>query len=186
MTNDKWACLLAYVTGLVYQPLLLQNEYLAAENRILRAHLPTRLRLSDPQRSTLAEIGKRLGRKALEQVACVAKPDTILAWHRRLIAQKFDGSRQRSYPGRPPGQRESVELVVQMARENPGWGYDRIVGALANLGQVVSDQTVGNIVRRHGIAPAPKRSQSTNWKDFISAHMAVLAGVDFFTVEVLT
>jgi putative transposase len=186
MTNEKWARLLAYVTGLVNQQLLLQNEYLAAENRILRAHLPTRLRLSDPQRSTLAEIGKRLGRKALEQVACVAKPDTILAWYRRLIAQKFDGSRQRSYPGRPPVQREIVELVVQMARENPGWGYDRIVGALANVGHVISDQTVGNILRRYGIAPAPKRGRNTNWKDFIASHMAVLAGVDFFTVEVLT
>ena len=91
MKDNRWAQLLAYVTGLVNQQLLLQNEYLAAENRILRAHLPTRLRLSDPQRSTLAEIGKRLGRKALEQVACVAKPDTILAWFRRLVAQKFDG-----------------------------------------------------------------------------------------------
>jgi hypothetical protein len=80
-----------------------------------------------------------MGRRALEQVACVAKPNTILAWYRRLVAQKFDGSRQRSYPGRPPVQHEIVELVVQMARENPGWGYDRIVGALANLGHVVSD-----------------------------------------------
>ena len=122
----------------------------------MRAHLSTRLRLSDPQRSTLAEIGKRLGRKALEQVACVAKPDTIFAWYRRLVAQKFDGSRQRSYPGRPPVQHEIVELVVQMARENPGWGYDRMAGALANLGHAVSDQTVGNILRRHGLAPAPE------------------------------
>ena len=82
MTDNKWARLLAYVTGLVNQKLLLQNEYLAAENRILRAHLPARIRLSNPQRSTLAEIGKRLGRTALQQVACVAKPDTILAWYR--------------------------------------------------------------------------------------------------------
>src|SRR6266702_551959 len=126
MKNDKWARLLAYVTGLVNQQLLLQNEYLAAENRILRAHLTTRLRLSDPQRSTLAEIGKRVGRKALEQVACVAKPDTILAWYRRLIAQKFDGSRQRSYPGRPQIEPKLEALIVQMARENSGWGYDRI------------------------------------------------------------
>src|SRR6266852_3882 len=110
----NWARLLAFVTGLVNQHVLLQNEYLAAENRILRAHLPTRLRLSDPQRCTLAEIGKRLGRKALEQVACVAKPDTILAWYRRLVARKFDGSRQRSYPGRPPLRREIVELMVRM------------------------------------------------------------------------
>ena len=73
-----------------------------------------------------------------------------------------------------------------MARENPGWGYDRIVGALYNLGYTVCDQTVGNVLRRHGIAPAPKRSQTTTWKDFIAAHMAVLTGIDFFTVEVLT
>src|SRR5664279_5497410 len=101
MQDNNWARLLAYITGLVNQRLLLQCEYLTAENRILRSHLPSRLRLTDPQRSTLAEIGKRLGRKCLAEVACVAKPDTILAWYRRLIAQKFDGSKLRSYPGRP-------------------------------------------------------------------------------------
>src|SRR5215470_6524769 len=93
MNGNQWARLLAYVTGLVNQELLLQNEYLAAENRILRAHLPARLRLSDPERCTLADIGQRLGRKALDKVAQVAKPDTILAWYRRLIAQKFDKSK---------------------------------------------------------------------------------------------
>jgi hypothetical protein len=186
MTDNKWARLLAYVTGLVNQKLLLQNEYLAAENRILRAHLPARMRLSDPQRSTLAEIGKRLGRSALQQVACVAKPDTILAWYRRLIARKFDGSKFRTSPGRPRVAPEVEALLVRFARENSGWGYDRIVGALANLGHVVADQTVGNILRRYGIQPAPKRSQGTTWKDFIASHLAVLAGTDFFTVEVLT
>jgi len=186
MKENKWARLLAYITGLVNQELLLQNEYLAAENRILRAHLPSRLRLSDPQRSTLAEIGRRLGRKALAQVACIAKPDTILGWYRRLIAQKFDGSKRRSYPGRPPVEAKLEALIVQIAKENSGWGYDRIVGALANLGYDVSDQTVGNVLKRHGIAPAPKRSQSTTWKEFIQSHMAVLAGIDFFTVEVLS
>jgi transposase InsO family protein len=186
MKDNNWGRILAYVTGLVNQELLLRNEYLASENRILRAHLPARLRLTDPERSTLAEIGKRLGRKALNDVACVAKPDTLLGWYRRLVAQKFDGSKFRSYRGRPRISREVTDLIVQMAKENSGWGYDRIVGALASLGHVVSDQTVGNILRRHGIAPAPKRSQSTTWKDFIAAHMAVLAGIDFFTVEVLT
>jgi len=95
MQDNKRARLLACVTGLVNQRLLLENEYLAAENRILRSHLPSRLRLSDPERSTLAEIGKRLGRRALEQVACAAKPDTILARYRRPIARKFDGSKRR-------------------------------------------------------------------------------------------
>ena len=182
----NWARLLAFVTGLVNQELLLQNEYLAAENRILRAHLPFRLQLADPERCTLAEIGKRLGRKRLKQVACTAKPDTILAWYRRLIARKFDGSRCRAYPGRPRVESAMEELVVRFARENSGWGYDRIVGALANLGHHLSDETVGNILRRHDIAPAPKRSQTTTWKDFIRRHIDVLAGTDFFTVEVLT
>ena len=102
------------------------------------------------------------------------------------MAQKFDGSKRRSCPGRPRLAPDIEALIVRMARENSGWGYDRIVGALANLGHDVSAPTVGNVLKRHGIAPAPKRSQSTSWKDFISAHLAVLAGTDFFTVEVLT
>ena len=182
----NWARLLAFVTGLVNQELLLQNEYLAAENRILRARLPSRLRRSDPERFTLAEIGKRLGRKGLKQVACTAKPDTILAWYRRLIAHKFDGSKYRAYPGRPRVEPEVEALVVRFAREHSGWGYDRIVGALVNLGHHLSDQTVGNILRRNDVAPAPKRSQTTTWKAFIRRHMDVLAGTDFFTVEVLS
>src|ERR1700719_3309912 len=186
MKTTHWARLLAYVSGIINQELLLRNEYLAAENRILRAQIQGRLRLSDPERATLAEIGKRLGRKALRGVACVAKPDTILAWYRRLIAKKFDGSKHRQYPGRPRVAAEVEALVVRMARENADWGYDRIVGAVSNLGHQVSDQTAGNILRRHGIAPAPKRGQTTTWKDFIAAHMNVLAGADFFTVEVLT
>jgi putative transposase len=186
MKDNKWLRLLTYVTGLVNQELLLQNEYLAAENRILRAHLPARMRLSDAERSTLAEIGKRLGRKTLAEVARVAKPDTILAWYRRLIANKFDGSKHHRYPGRPRIDAKIEALIVKMAQENSGWGYDRIVGALANLGHQVSDQTVGNVLRRHGIEPAPRRSQNTTWREFIASHMAVLAGIDFFTVEVLT
>jgi len=186
MRNSRWVRLLAYVTGSVNQELLLRNEYLAAENRILRAKLPSRLRLSNPERTTLAEIGKRLGRKVLREVACVARPDTILAWYRRLVAQKFDGSKHRQYPGRPPVCSEVEAFVVRMARENSGWGYDRIVGALANLGHALSDQTVKNILRRHGVAPAPKRSQVTTWKEFLATHMNVLAGCDFFTVEILS
>ena len=150
--------------SIVNQQLLLQNEYLAAENRILRSQLPARLRLSDPERSTLAEIGKRLGRRGLEQVAGVAQPDTILAWYRRLIARKFDGSKRRSYPGRPPIDGKTEALIVRMARENSGWGYDRIVGALANLGHRVSDQTVANVLRRYGIVLDIHRSPRTTGK----------------------
>jgi hypothetical protein len=114
-----------------------------------------------------------------------ALPDTILGWYRRLIARKFDGSKHRS-PGRPRVERAIEELIVRMAEENCSWGYDRIVGALANLGFEVSDQTVGNVLRRHGLPPAPERKRTTTWPAFIRTHLALLAGTDFFTVEVLT
>jgi transposase len=178
--------MLAYITGTVDQELLLRNEYLAAENRILKAQVKGRLLLSEADKATLAEIAHRLGRKALEEVAATAMPDTILGWYRKLVANKFDGSRFRRSAGRPRVEDETERLVVQMAKENPTWGYDRIVGALANLGQRLSDQTVGNILRRYGVPPAPKRKHTTSWKDFIRAHMDVLVGTDFFTVEVLT
>src|ERR1035438_8123105 len=181
-----WARMLAYITGTVDQELLLRNEYLAAENRILRAQIQGRMLLSDAEKATLAEIAHRLGRKALEELAAGGQPDTLLAWYRKLIAAKFDGSKFRKSWGRPRVDEETERLVVRMAKENPGWGYDRIVGAMANLGLRLSDQTVGNILRRHDISPAPKRKQATSWKDFIRAHMAVLVATDFFTVEVLT
>src|SRR5947209_6778014 len=186
MRNVQVARLLAYISGMVNRQLMLQNEYLIAVNKILRSHLPARMPLTDSQRATLAEIGKRLGRQGLEPVAGAAQPDTILGWYRKLIARKFDGSKHRTYPGRPPVGREIAELVVRMARENSSWGYDRIAGALQNLGYNISDQTIGNILRRYGISPAPKRREQINWADFIRSHMAVLAGIDFFTVEVLT
>jgi putative transposase len=178
--------MLAYVTGTVDQELLLRNEYLGAENRILRGQIKGRLLLSEGEKATLAEIAQRLGRKALEELATVAKPDTLLAWYRKLIANKFDGSKFRQQVGRPRIDEEAERLVLQMAKENPSWGYDRIVGALANLGYLLSDQTVGDILRRHGLSPAPKRKQAICWKDFIRSHMEVLVGTDFFTVEVLT
>jgi transposase len=181
-----WARLLAYVSGTVNQELLLRNEYLAAENRILRGQIKGRLLLLEGEKATLAEIAHRLGRMALEDVAATAKPDTILGWYRKLIANKFDGSKFRRGVGRPKVDHETERLVLQMARENPSWGYDRIVGAMANLGHRLSDQTVGNVLRRHGISPAPKRKKSVSWKNFIRAHRDVLVGMDFFTTEVLT
>src|ERR1700676_3970599 len=182
----EWARTLAYITGTVDQELLLRNEYLVAENRILKAQLKERLKLSDAERAKLGEIGHRLGRKALGEVATAALPDTILAWYRRLIARNFDGSKGRRTPGRPRIDREVEEVIVRMAKENRSWGYDRIVGALANLGHEVSDQTVGNVLRRHGLSPAPERKHTTTWAEFIGAHLAVLAGTDFFAAEVLT
>jgi putative transposase len=181
-----WKHLLAYITGSVDQELLLRNEYLVTENRILRNQIQGRLRLRDGERQALAAIGKKLGKQALAEVASIVKPDTILGWHRKLVAQKCDGSQQRTSPGRPTIERELEALIVRIAQENRSWGYDRIVGALANLGLTVSDQTVGNVLKRHGIAPAPERKTTTTWKECIRTHMDVLVATDFFTAEVWT
>jgi hypothetical protein len=127
-----------------------------------------------------------LGRKVLGEVATVARPDTILAWYRKLVARKFNGSKARRRRGRPRIKRAVEQSIIRMARENRDWGYDRIVGALANLGYKVCDQTVGNVLRRHGLPPAPERKRTTTWSAFIRIHLALLVGTDFFTAEVLT
>jgi transposase InsO family protein len=181
-----WKQLLAYITGSVEEELLLRNEYLVAENRIFRDQIKGRAQLCDAERRTLAEIGKKLSKQALAEVAIIVKPATILAWHRKLVAQKFDGSTQRQSPGRPRIDFEIEALVLRMARENRSWGYDRIQGALQHLGYSISDQTVGNILKRHGLQPAPERQKTTTWDEFVRSHLDVLVATDFFSTEVWT
>jgi len=134
----------------------------------------------------LAEIGKKLGKQALEQVANIVKPETILGWHRKLAAEKFDGSNQRKSLGRPRVDKELEDLVVQMAKENRSWGYNRLAGALVHLGYDISAQTVGNILKRRGLPTAPERQKTTTWRAFIRTHMDILWATDFFTTEVWT
>ena len=178
--------MLAYVTGSVDEELLTRNEYLVTENRILRNQIQGRIRLTDPERISLASAAKGLGRKVLEEVAQIVRPETILGWHRRLIAKKFDGSKNR-VPTKGGSMNDEIEkLILQLARENRSWGYRRIVGALSNLGHEVSHQTVASVLKRHDIAPAPERGRTTSWREFIRSHLEVLAAVDFFTVEVWT
>jgi putative transposase len=176
-----WTRILAYVTGTVDQELLARNEYLATENRILKDQLKGRLMLSDAER-----LVHRLGRKVLAEVATVARPNTILDWYRKLVARKFSGSQARQGPSRPRLKREAEQLIIHMASENRDWGYDRIAGAMTNLAYMISDQTVGNVLRRNGLPPAPERKRTTRWSVFFRTHLALLAGTDFFTAEVLT
>jgi putative transposase len=180
----NWKRLLAYITGSVDPELLLRNEYLAPENRVLKHQIKGRLRRTDPERTSLAEIGKRLDRRALEDVAQIVRPETSLGWHRRLIAHKFDGSKNRSCVTHAWPHKMLEDWVLQFAKENPSWGYRRIVGARSNLGHQVSYQTVANMLKRHGLAPAPERRKQTTWRDFIRSHTEVLGAVDFFTAEV--
>ena len=142
-----WARMLAYITGTVDQELLLRNEYLATENRILRVQIKGRLLLAEAEKAALAEIAHQLGRKALEELSAVAKPDTLLAWYRKLIANKFDGSKFRKSRGRP-----------ELTRKPSGWwcGWRRKIPGGAMTGSWA--------LRRHDVPPVPKRKQVTSWR----------------------
>src|SRR2546427_1046206 len=161
-------------------------DYLVEENCVMREQIGRRrLRFTDDQRRQLAAKAKKLGRKVLAQVATIVTPETLLAWHRKLIAKKYDGSAFRT-PGRPPTSTAISNLVLRMAEENRSWGYRRIQGALANLGHNVARTTIANILKRHGIEPAPERNRKTTWKQFLRRHWAQILAADFFTVEVWT
>jgi len=154
-------------------------DYLREENRVLKEQLGCRrLRLNDDQRRRLAAKAKRLGRRILAEVASIVTPETLLAWHRKLIAHKYDGTAQRG-PGRPRTAGEIEALVVRMAKENRDWGYRRILGALSNLGYPIARGTVANILKQHGIEPAPERKRKTTWKEFLSRHWELIVAADF-------
>jgi len=162
-------------------------EYLKAENRMLKAKLKGhRIRFTDVERALLARQAKAVGRKALLALETVVSPDTLLRWHRRLIAEKWNFVHLRRRIGRPGVMREIEELVVRMAMENPSWGYSRIQGALSNLGRRVGRGTVANALRRNGLEPSPRRGKGTSWSTFLKAHWETLAAGDFLSVEVWT
>jgi putative transposase len=161
-------------------------EYLIEENRVLREQIGNRrLRFSDNQRRRLAARAKKLGRRLLAQVATIVTPETLMAWHRKLIAQKYDGTSFRTL-GRRRTAKEIAALVMRIAEENRAWGYRRIQWALANLGHILAHNTIANVLKGHGIEPAPERSQKITWKEFLNRHWDQIVASDFFTVEVWT
>ena len=162
-----WHLMLMVLAGWINRQQQEVIEYLRTENQALKEKLgKKRILLNDDQRRRLAVKGKILGRKQLEQIGTLFTPDTILRWHQRLIAKKWDYSDRRKSVGRTKTSKEIVERVLRFAHENPLWGYDRIQGALDNLGHVISDQTVGNILKEHGIEPAGDRKRKPLGRHF--------------------
>jgi putative transposase len=156
--------------------------YLIEENRLLRRQLGgRRLGLTDEDRRRLAARAYRVGRAALREIATIATPDTLLRWHRQLIARKWTYARR---PGRRGVLLEIRQLVARMAAENPTWGYTRIQGALKNVGHRVGRSTIRRILKAAGRPPVPQRP--TSWQTFLRAHWGAIAGADFFTTEVWT
>jgi putative transposase len=159
------------------------STYLIAENRILRGQLRgRRLRLTDDERRRLAVPARRLGRQMLSEIATIVTPDTLLRWHRQLVARKWTFANGR--PKRAGVLQEIRRLVVRMAEDNPTWGYTRIRGALKNLGHRVGRSRIARILKAQGIPPVPERP--TSWQTFLRAHWGAIAGADFFTTEVWT
>ena len=151
--------------------------YLIEENRLLRRQLGgRRLRLTDDDRRRLAVRAFRVGRRALREIATIATPDTLLRWHRQLIARKWTYGR--TSVNRRQVLAEIRRLAVRMAEENPTWGYTRIQGALKNLGHRVGRSTIRRILKAAGLSPVPQRP--TSWQTFLKVHWVVIAGADFF------
>jgi putative transposase len=157
--------------------------YLVEENRVLREQLgDRRLKFNDDQRRRLAAKAKRIGRKTLGQVATIAAPETLLTWYRNLIGGNYAGTACRT-PGRRPTPHAIAALAVRMAEENRSWGYRRIQGALANLGHDLAHNTIRNILKAHGIEPAPQRARKTTWREFLQRHWEQIVGSDFFGMK---
>ena len=130
----SWKKLLESVSESLNDHLRLRNDYLMAENRILRHQMTGRLQLTDNERQELAALGAKLGKQALQDIATIAKPETILAWNRKFADQQPTTSLPPKGVGRPRVDHGIEAVVIRMARENRSWGYDRIQGALQNLG----------------------------------------------------
>ena len=183
---QPWQLLLVTLAGWINRHQQDVIAYLQEENRVLKSKFRgRRIRFTDDERRRLAVKGKILGRKLLGEVASIVTPDTILAWHRKLIANKYDSSNKRG-PGRPRVKDEIPKLTVRMAQENPSWGYTTIRGRLFNLGHEVARETIRNILKEHGIVPAPERRKRPPWSTFLKAHWDSIAAADFFTVEIWT
>ena len=185
---QPWQLFLLILASWINREQQQRIDYLETTVAVLKEHIgKKRILLNNGQRRRLAVKGKVLGRKLLEQFGTLFTPDTILRWHRTLVAKKWDYSeRKEKKPGRPRIRQVIVDLTVRFAKENPSWGFDRIQGELNKVGYHICDSTVGNILKAHGIEPAPQRKCTGSWETFLKSHWDVMASIDFTTVEVWT
>src|SRR5438128_7408061 len=182
MSMDSFSFVVVTVAGWMSRHQQEVISYLIEENRVLREQMGNRrLKFNDDQRRRLAATAKKLGRKMLGQVATIAAPETLLTWHRKLIAENYAGYPCRT-PGRQPTRKEIAALAVRMAEANRCWGYRRIQGALANLGHDLAHNTIRNILKRHGIEPSPERARKTTWREFLRIHWEQVVASDSFAM----
>ncbi len=187
MKQKLWITLITCLAYCIDRELYKAIDYLREQVRVLieQQEKNKRILLNDCQRIRLAAKAKRLTRKLLEETTVLFTPETILGWYRKLIAQKYDGSKNCKNPGRPRMSREIVELVLRFKQENPHWGYTRIRDYIVHLGYKIGETTVKNILLANGYDPEPDLTRKTTWKEFIKSHWSVLAACDFFSIELL-
>ena len=185
MSLNPFKVVLSFIAKDQVEPALLaQIDYLSAENKILRDQIK-HIDLNNSQRKHLAELAfkiKEINKTIFEISINIVKPDTILRWHKKFVARKFDGSKNRK-----PIKRITKEIelqIVELARDNLSAGYGKIEGYLNDLGISYSKTTIKTILIKHGIKPAPERKFNLTWKQFIKTHAHIMWGCDFFTHEV--
>jgi len=182
---------LTLITGLAYcidKELYRAIDYLREQVRVLIEHQEKenrRILLTNGQRMRVAAKATRLNRKLLDLCTELFTPGTIMRWYHELIADKYDGSKNRVYAGRPPITPEIVNLVIRFKEENPRWGYQKIRDQVVYLGHKISKSSVKNILIGNGYDPEPDLTVRSTWHEFIKSHWDVLAACDFFTIELL-
>jgi len=188
MKQRIWITLATYIAYCIDNELYNAIEYLKAQVEVLveqQEKQNKRILLTNHQRTRIAAKAKRLSRKMLERCTVLFTPDTVMRWYYKLIAEKYDGRKQRGKPGRPPLSSEIIDLVIRFKKENPRWGYQRITGQVVYLGYEISKSTVKNILIENGFDPEPGLTVRSSWHEFIRSHWDVLAACDFFTIELL-
>ena len=188
MKEKLWLPLITCLAYCIDKELYNAIDYLREQVRVLieqQEQQSKRILLTNSQRMRVAAKAKRLSRKMLERCTELFTPDTIMRWHQKLIAEKYDGSQNRAYTGRPPIAQEIVNLVIRFKEENPRWGYQKITDQIVYLGHKISKYSVKNILIENGYDPEPDLTVRSTWHEFIKSHWDVLAACDFFMIELL-
>jgi hypothetical protein len=188
MKQKLWITLVSCIAYCIDKELYKAIDYLKEQVQVLieqQEKQNKRILLTNKQRMRVAAKARRLSRKMLEQCTALFTPDTIMRWYQKLIAEKYDGSKYRTPPGRSKITKKIVRLVIQFKEENPRWGYQKITDQVTYLGYKISKSSVKNILIENGFDPEPDLTVKSTWHEFIQSHWDVLSACDFFTIELL-
>jgi len=188
MKQKLWITLVTYLSYCIDKELYKAIDYLKSQVEVLveqQEKQNKRILLTNKQRMRVAAKAKRLSRKMLEQCTVLFTADTIMGWYNKLISQKYDGSHNRTKPGRPQITDEIVNLVIRFKEENPRWGYQKITDQIEYLGYTISKTSVKNILIENGYDPEPDLTVRSTWHEFLRSHWDVMTACDFFTIELM-